>query len=103
MNISSSGAVQEIYGDKMMGIYNIMPDVIHFGRPVWKHSSNSMAYLYYAWQWQIGSTIGDLSAKIFRYYDPRYEIKIPETGWVYNDNFKWYNGTIFYVKLMSQI
>ena len=86
LNISSAGAAQELYSD-FMGLYNIVPDLIYSGRPVWKHSSNNFAYLYYFWEWGIGSTVGDLSAKIFTYYDPRFEIEIPESGWFYvNDS-----------------
>ena len=100
LNISSTGAVKELFADKM-GIYNIMPDVINSGRPVWKHSSNNMAYLYYVGQWEIGSTIADYSTKIFRYYDPRYEIKIPESGWVYIHKFNWYNDTSLVVQSIN--
>lgn len=97
LNISSAGAAQKLYPE-MMGIYNLVPGVIYSGRPVWKHSSNNLAYLYYVWEWGIGSTVGDLSAKIFTYYDPRYEIKIPETGWVYFNNSIQYNDTTLIVK-----
>ena len=87
LEVSSDGYAKDLH-QNYMGIYKMVPNLLFYGRPAWKHSSKTL-YLYYLLGWDIAKDYGDIYSAFIS--TNRCEgVTIPETGWSFRNGSDYY-------------